>query len=136
LGGNQTTYSFVHQPFGVYEFALRGAFGVRQTAASTSSAAVGRLVWDADASGAAAGYHMYVWPATAAVPAATAFRHTTGKVTTLALADLLGAGVLPQSREPVALNVALTAFDAAGNISALSECVAFQWQVMSAQNLP
>ncbi len=136
LSGNQTTYTFSHQNFGVYEFALRGTFGARQTAAATTSAAVGRLVWDADATGTAAGYHVYVWPAAEAAPALTGFAYTTGLVTTLPLADLFGAGALPTSSDPLAFNIALTAFDAAGNESTLSEEIAFQWQVLSAQSLP
>ncbi len=136
LGGQETAYTFTHEPFGLYEFQVQAALGARQTEAAACAAATGRLIWDADPSSAAAGYHVYLWSSTAVAPAVTDFVFTTGAITALPLAELLAAGALPESRDPVALNIALTAFDAAGNLSALSECVAFDWQVLSAEVLP
>jgi len=136
LGGGATTYTFTHESFGIYEFEARASLGVRQTEAAACAAATGRLIWDADPVNAAAGYHVYLWSSAAAAPAVTDYVYTTGAVTALPLADLLAAGALPENRDPVALNVALTAFDAAGNLSALSESVGFDWQVLSADELP
>ena len=120
----------------IYEFEARASLGVRQTEAAACAAATGRLIWDADSLNAAAGYHVYLWPPAAAAPAVTDYVYTTGAVTALPLADLLAAGALPESRDPIALNVALTAFDAAGNLSALSESVGFDWQVLAGEALP
>ena len=85
LGGGATTYTFTHEPFGLYEFEARASLGVRQTEAAACAAATGRLIWDADPLNAAAGYHVYLWSSAAAAPAVTDFVYTTGAVTALPL---------------------------------------------------
>jgi hypothetical protein len=135
LGGATTTYRYSHVPYGVYEFTVQGAYGVRQTTIASCEGNVGRLVWDQDAVGNISGYHVYVWAEGQTAPSKDAPSYSVGLVTTTPLLDLLTNGVLPTTRTPASFNIALAAYDAYGNVSDLSTSVAFSWQVVSASNL-
>ncbi len=133
LGGGETQYRYSHVPYGVYEFSVQAAYGVRTTQAVRCEGNVGRVVWDEDAVGNVVGYHVYVWAEGQTAPPAPSY--TVNCVTAMPLLELLNGGVLPVTRDPANFQLALAAFDAYGNTSDLSESIEFAWQVLSTSNL-
>jgi hypothetical protein len=54
----------------------------------------------------------------------------------MALSELLAAGVLPASPQPVRCLLAIASFDNEGNTSERTEPLTFTWQVLTVEALP
>jgi len=127
LSGDSTTFQFDNETFGIFQFSVFGKKGNLTSSPAFVEVDAGKLEWESQSD--AAGYYVYVWNAGEAEPSKEAPAATIGPVLSLELADLYAAGCLPASTEGVELYVALAAFDDLGNVSDLSEPVAFTWRV-------
>ena len=130
IDGNSTSYIYVNELYGVFDFKLLCRNGFQMTSSEIIRESVGRLVWDEDCSGLVTGYHVYIWDANEEQPTndpvnAVCSINLMNTITLLELFDM--TAMSETNGEVVKLKIALTSHDDNGNFSEFSNVVDCSW---------